>query len=361
MPEKSGGLTLTKLNKIGRVAVKWTVIGLVTLMVGRVSLASFVAFYTAMNPPPPPAPTQGFGALPPVAFPTQTADERPTSYKLETATGALPSFGDRATVYLTTKNSPNLLDIENARITARSYGFTDEPEQINNRTYRWRSTGNLNATFEYDIVDGNFTYETDYLARPELLLDAELPSNYDAVQQLKNFLSKAALLPADAATASGKTTYLKAIGGVLKPAVSISDADFIAVDLNRIQLNNETADIYTPDGETGTIHAIVGGGKQSGILKAVRTYYPIDYTQTETYPLRTVTSAWQKLQAGEGYVANKGTANQAVVRQVVLGYFEGYEYQTYVQPIYVFTGDNGFIGYVSAIDPSAVAAAATTK
>lgn len=361
MPETSQGLTLTKLNTFGRVAVKWTAITLVVLMVGRVALTSFVAFYKAMNPPPPPPPTVGFGVLPPLSFPEQSSADRPSSYKLETATGALPAFGDRAVVYLTTKNSPNLLDIENAQATARSFGFTGQPEQLTPRVYRWRNTGNLNETFEYDIVDHNMTYETDFLSRPELLLETELPSNFDAVQQVKSFLSRGNLLPGDVATASGKTTYLKAIGGVLKPAVSASDADFIAVDLSRVPLNRGTAEVYTPDGETGTIHAIIGGGRRGGILKLSRTHYPIDYLRTETYPLRSVQSAWQKLQAGEGYVANAGEKEQAVVREVALGYFESDEYQTYIQPIYVFIGDDGFIGYVSALDPTVVAAQRETE
>ena len=128
------------------------------------------------------------------------------------------------------------------------------------------------------------------------------------------------------------------------------------MDLNRIKLNNFSADIYTPDGETGTIHAIIGGGRSGGILKLIRDYYPISYEEIHTYPLRSTQSAWQQLQAGEGYVANKGTLDQAVVREVLLGYFEGGGYQIYVQPIYVFKGDAGFIGYVDAVDPQVVVA-----
>ena len=356
MPEKAQGLTLTKLNVFGRSFVKWGAIAVVTMMVGRILVSSFVAFYTALNPPPPPAPTMGFGYLPPIIYPDQTSADRPTSYKLETATGDLKSFGDRAEVYLATKNTANLLDIENAQDTARAYGFAGQPEQLSGRLYRWRSTGQLNATFEYDIIDHNLTYETDFLSRPELLLETELPSNFDAVQQVRNFLSRGNLLPDDTASSSGKTTFLKSIGGVLKPAVSASDADFIAVDLNRIKLNNFSADIYTPDGETGTIHAIIGGGRSGGILKLIRDYYPISYEEIHTYPLRSTQSAWQQLQAGEGYVANKGTLDQAVVREVLLGYFEGGGYQIYVQPIYVFKGDAGFIGYVDAVDPQVVVA-----
>ena len=61
--------------------------------------------------------------------------------------------------------------------------------------------------------------------------------------------------------------------------------------------------------------------------------------------------AWQLLKAGEGFVASAQREDVAVIRNVTLGYFESTD-QSFVQPIYVFTGDNNFIGYVSALDPS---------
>ena len=57
------------------------------------------------------------------------------------------------------------------------------------------------------------------------------------------------------------------------------------------------------------------------------------------------------LQAGEGYVADKGTTKDAVIREVYLGYYEDWDEQEYMQPIFVFIGDNGFVGYVQAVDP----------
>jgi hypothetical protein len=44
-----------------------------------------------------------------------------------------------------------------------------------------------------------------------------------------------------------------------------------------------------------------------------------------------------------------------VVRAMSLGYFEDWETeQEYYQPVYVFTGDDNFVGYVQAIDPAYV-------
>jgi hypothetical protein len=37
------------------------------------------------------------------------------------------------------------------------------------------------------------------------------------------------------------------------------------------------------------------------------------------------------------------------VRQIELGYFDSFEPQTYAQPVFVFTGDDNFVGYVQAV------------
>ncbi len=354
------GATLTKITRMGRNVVKYGITTLVILMVGRVAMSAFIAFWKAMNPPPPPEPTAGFGALPSIQFPLQTDEDKPVSYRLETASGTLPNFGDRAKVFLMTKNSANLLDTENAQKTASAYGFTEKPEILNSRTHRWTKIQPLTTTFDFDIIDHNFTYETDFLSRPELILEADLPTNFDADQQVKSFLSTAQLLPPDVATTSGEITYLRAVGGLLKPAVAISEADFVQVDLNRGPIDG-IYNPYTPDGVTGAIHAVLVSGRGgNNILKLIRQIYPIDYSMVHTYYIRSSQSAWNTLQSGEGYIANKGTTEPAVIRQVELGYFESTDYQPYYQPIYVFKGDGGFIGYVSAIDPRYILQSQTT-
>ena len=345
------GVTLTKVTRIGRNVVKYGLSVLLFLMVGRVALSAAVAFYNAMNPPPPPEPTAGFGSLPPLAFPEQDAEDKPISYRQETASGTFPAFGDRAKVFLMTKNSANLLDAENAQGTASTYGFTGDPQILNTRTYRWTKVQPIATTFDYDIIDSNFSYETDFLNRPDLILNDNLPTNFDAEQQIKSFLESGGLLPIDVATSSANITYLKAVGGLLKPAVAISEANFVQVDLNRAPIDG-LFEIYTDDGTTGAIHGILSGNRGTqNVLRVLKQIYPIEYSQQETYYIRSTQSAWATLQSGEGYIANKGTEDQAVIRSVELGYYESGKFQQYFQPIYVFKGDGGFIGYVSAIDP----------
>jgi hypothetical protein len=349
--QETSSFNLTQMTKVGRVVVKGVILTLVGLMVGRVLVTSAYNYWKATHPEPPPPPTVGFGVLPTLQFPAQLAAEKPLSYLLETPTGTFPKFADRAKVYLMTHPEPSLLADENAKKAANKLGFATEPEVVNSSFYRWTKTEPLLTTLDLDINTLHFSLSTDYLSRPDILYTTQLPTNFDAVRDVKSFLSSAGLLPADIATSSGTVKMLKATGSSFTPAVSLSDASVLQVDLHRTPID-ETFSFFTPDDNPGTISSIVGsGGIHNSILKFAYAHHTIDYSQVHTYPIRSPDSAWQLLKAGEGYIAHKGTVDQAVIRKVELGYFDTPEQQSYMQPIYVFSGDDDFLGYVSAVDP----------
>lgn len=354
----NSGLTLTQVTKIGRQTVLVGSIAIVSLIVGRVLLTAAVNYYLYLNPPPPPPPTVGFGALPPLAFPVKSQEEKPTSYRLETATGGLPTFGDRAKVFLMPQSAPNLLSDQRVKQIAAQLGYVFTPEILDTRRYRWTKSQPLQSTLEIDQQTLDFEIDSDFLSRPEILATDVLPDNFEAVSRVRSLLNDIDLLGPDMVTASGEVAYLKALGGELSPAVSYSDADYLQVDLNRTPIDDQFR-MFTPNGYQGAVSAIISGAFNdlNSVVKMENHYHAVDYDQVETYPLRDTQSAWRQLQAGEGYVAQKGTNDTAIIRQVYLGYYDSFEEQPYLQPVYVFEGDGGFLGYVSALDPRYVQAA----
>jgi hypothetical protein len=349
--------SLTVATRFGRKAVKYGVIALVVMIVGRMLLTAAVQFWRAINPPPPPPPTVGFGSLPPLAFPEQSEDELPKSYRLETGLGnRLPELDtDRAKVFLMPKTPPSLLADQEVKRIAATYGFIFEPQLLTSRTYRWTKTGSLDSSLEMDLYTKNFTLESNYLSKPELITNANrLPEEFEAVRRVKSFLSRTDLLPSDVATSPGEVVFLKSLGGQLEEAFSLSDADFLQINLDRTPVDG-LYEMYSPEPDKGVISAILTGvlSGQDSVVELEYHYRPIAYDQVETYPVRTTRTAWQALQAGEGFVASKGSGDEAVVRQVTLGFYEDwFNEQEYLQPIYVFSGDDNFVGYVPAVDPS---------
>ncbi|MDH5533309.1 MAG: hypothetical protein OEX81_02690, partial [Candidatus Pacebacteria bacterium] len=224
------------------------------------------------------------------------------------------------------------------------------------RMYRWTKSAPINSTLQVDIQSLSFQITTDYLSRPELLSNPNLPDNFEAVTMVKRFLRRVEDAE-DIATASGEIVFQKSLGGDLAEAVSYSDADFISVDINRTPIDDRFR-MFTPEGYKGTVHAVVTGALQGndGLVHFENNYHDVDYDQVHTYPLRSPRSAWNILKSGEGYIAGYEGTGQAVIRTVQLAYYDDFEEQEYLQPIYVFEGDDGLIGYVSAIDPMYVQA-----
>lgn len=346
----NAGVTLTKTTEVGRLIIKFGGIALIILMVGRMVINGVTVLWNATHPEPPPPPTQGYGPLPVIDFGDTGSSIRPQSYVLELP-GAFPQVPDRAVVYYQPQEHISLLSLEETQDLVGRLGFTTEPVSLGEQLYRWRKNGVLNASIEIDTVTKNLEYQTDYLSRPELQINNDLPTSFDAVQTVKQFLSSADLLPADLATATGETKFLKISGGTLQEAVSLSDAQAVRVNIFRTPLNGIAS--YAADGQTGLISATVASlnGKPT-VIDLRRNYATLDYLTVHTYPLRSPQEAFEELKAGAGHIAAAQRSDVAIIRAVTLGYFESID-QLFLQPIYIFSGDNGFMGYAPALSKSA--------
>jgi len=233
--------TLSNINYFSRVGLKFLVIGLVVLMVGRILWNVFVDYWKRTHPPGPPPPTVGFGILPRLNFSLQEEDEKPDEYILEMA-GTLTDPIDQIEVYFMPKPSVSLLTDQKVKEIAAKYGFIFAPEMISGELYRFTKNQPLDMSMEIDSAFLNFSISSNYLAKPELLMvgsNRRLPEEFEATDLVKKFLRDGGLMPKDVATSSGKITYKKSLGGELNLAFSLSDADFVKVDLNRVPVKDE--------------------------------------------------------------------------------------------------------------------------
>lgn len=347
------GPTLSDVSLYGRQAIKFGAIGLVVFMLGRIILTQAVTIYLALNPPPPPPPTVGFGLLPQPAFPTQSVEDRPQGLTLETVGQQLPYFGDQAPVFFMPTAQPSLVALEQAKAQASALGFTLSPEKVSGTLYRWRRDTPIPSTLEIDIVSGSINMEVNWPSSPGLLEKKMIPTPQGLTTELRTILRNIDLNEPDIATAEPKITYWKALGGQLREAVSVSDADFVRVDLFRVTPIADRPSITHLPGE-GVVQILFSGSRDQGerILSLKSRYQSVDIATTETYPIQNTAQAWQTLQSGGGFVINKGTAPNATVRSAYLAYYEPATAQNYYQPVYVFEGDGGFQALVPAIAPA---------
>lgn len=355
--------SLTEVADVTRKAVIGLGVFVVVFIVGSVTLRLGRQLWMTLNPEEPPPPTVGFGLLPVPRFPAKDVDG--LEYVFEIPQGALVTFGDRAKVFFSAGTRSNLLALERAKKQATALGFVFEPEMVSGTVYRWNKTVPLQSVLEMDINTGNFTMEVAWETDPGFLQKKLVLNEKQAVSEAKSYLTRAGFLKGDLEEAVVETTLLTASGGEFVQVSSVSEADFIQVDFFRASIvdpnpafvdgdETETARVLTKDPEMGLARILYSGSRGQGerIVSAEVKYTEVLYEQIETYPVIQPGQAWEYLANGSGYVAREPSiGNKVVVRRMELGYYDQVEEQSYLIPMYVFYGDNEFVGYVPAITP----------
>ncbi len=342
--------TLTETAYHSKRAIKFGILGLIVLIIFKSIFSAGLAYWRKLNPPPPPPPTVSFGKLPQIEFPESKFKEEKLVYRLETTIGGTPNLGDRANVYFIPTKRSSLLTLERAKTQARKMGFSGEEEKISETIYQWQTEELFLTTLKMDIVNGNFTIQKKWQEDQTLLAERMLPIKEQAVIEAKNFLQTSGFPTEDFQVDEASVSFLRFIAPNLLPVISLSEADFVKVNLFRENLNS--LPVFPPSPEEALVSILFSGSRnrEKRILEVNYTHFPIIEETFSTYPLKTSAQAWEELKAGEGFIANLGeTETEIVIRKIYLAYFENNSPQNYLQPIYVFENSNNFVAYVSAI------------
>ncbi len=344
--------SLTETAYYTRQGMKIGAVFLVILIILKIIISSAASAWKKAHPAPPPRPETTFGKLTKISFP---ANELPkiTNFQLETPSGELPDFGDRAKVYFVPGFGPQFLALEKAQQIAERLGLNPTPEKIREDVYLFKS-GTLGTTLTINVLSGNFQFQYNYLDDQTLINPAALPTKETAVVMANNFLSKIEKLAPDLEEGRVEASYFKIGGQGLVSVPAPSEADLIRIDIFRKEIDNQYP-IVSKNPQQSPVNFLISGADtiQKQIVEAVFNYSVIDLEKASTYPIKTSDQAWQELQAGSYYLArlDKKDNQQTTIRQVSLGYFEAFDLSHFLQPVFIFQGDNGFIAYVSAVVP----------
>mgnify|MGYP001590433495 FL=1 len=338
--------TLTEVSFYARRVVKWGAIGLVIIMLIPPTLTLIKRIYVAINPPPPPAPTVRYGKLPMLVFPSTTNNFSKLNYRLETIEGGLPKLANVSKIYFVSINKSRILELERIKAKAAVLGFSQAPEKTDEQTYKFVHLDQP-AQLTVNIIYNSYIYGYDWRSDADIWGARDVPNNGQALVEAKNFWQSLGLLSGDLADGKAKFTYLAINGGELVSTTALSEANFVRVDLQRS--DKDGLPVVTPTNISPVYVIFSGAGDRSKrVIEARYAYSKILDDNFSTYPLKSVDQAWNELQAGGGYVANPA-GNQIVVRKASLAYYESDTPQEFFQPVFVFEGDGGFVGYVPAV------------
>ncbi len=346
---------MTSLSEVApkaRAGIKYAAFTLVFLIVGRVILTAAVAYWKQLHPPPPPPPDVKFGKLPKLEFPQ--ADQPKLTYSLQTATGGLPTtIPGQFKVFFMPIKKPSLLAYDNAKSVANRLDFIQDPKKLSDTDYRWDSSSPVPSSLTMNIITGAFVMDRTWQNDPSYLVPTLYYTDSQAVDRTFNLLSTVDLLPDDIKTGTNTIGYLKGDKGQLVSAVSLSQSDFIQVNLYRQEVDN-TPCVY-PWTTRGPITAILALQREDGkqFIHLDYDYFPVDTSTSAVYPLITPADAYARLQNGQSFIAAvKPSATSVTITDVSLAYYDSDTPQQYLQPVYVFKGDNDFEAYVPAVSDS---------
>ncbi len=341
-------MTLTEAAFYSRKGIKYGFIFLLILIFGRVAWTSGSAIYKKIFPPPPAPPTLAWGRLPSLPFPDRPGLPKYT-FVLQTPTGELPKVPTTVAVYFMPQRPVTFLGLDEARTLAKNLGFSKAPYSLTETIYRFEREGSP-AVLDVNTVNKTFSVSYNLEASPELL-SIRPDSTQQALDAVHYFLEPGGLYTKDLQKGESTFQFYKAQPPDLAEAISLSEANFIRVNLFRAKVND--LPVMTPDRTKGNVWFLVSGdtSRDKQIIAGEYHYFPIDEAKNSTYPIKTAQAAWDELVAGRGYIAQKPQASttQIVIRRVYLGYYDSGLPQGFLQPIYVYEGDGGFTGYIPAV------------
>jgi len=339
--------TLSKVTSETKFIIKWGSIIILTLFIVFIVAKIGPVIKEKLHPTPPPPPTVSFGKLEALKFPANATDKA-LIYVIDTISGTLPVFPDRAKIYKIILNRANFLSLENAQNKVSKLGFGTQKSLISENTYQWIDRNTLLRKIAFNILSSDFTFSSSFVTDPTIQSGINLPSESEAINIAKTFLGTLSSFPNDIDTTKTKTSYHTIKNYTIIPSTSISKAQIIRVDF--FQNNVDKLPIYYPGALSSTINLLISGGQDNPqVVEALYSYKNIS-NESATYPIKSASDAFLELKQGKAYISSNAKKDTNVaIKNILLGYYLGKDEQKYLMPIIIFEGDNDFFAYISAV------------
>ncbi|MCJ7827578.1 hypothetical protein MUP65_00320 [Patescibacteria group bacterium] len=346
------GSNLTEAAYYSRKGLKIGGLFIVAVLVLRSSVILTTNIIEILKPEPKELPNYQYGTrLPAIAFPPQS-EVPPLTFSLETVDGKLPILDELAIVHIIPQRDYSVLTLQEARQKADKYGFTSEPRQLENITetvYQWRKGEEIASTLTMKVITQTFEYRYEYEKDQNMLNSNLLMNEETAIDQARDALRLGGFYPLDLVGGKKTTILYRYDPSGLKKVYTVVDADFIRVNHQRTDINE--LPVLSPNPEKTNVSVLVSKDQKNAAVEISSNYYPVNEISQATYPLKQSVDAWNELKNGHAFVASLGDNldGDVHIRQVYLAYYDPNIPQDFLQPIYVFEGDDNFMAYVPAL------------
>jgi hypothetical protein len=278
---------------------------------------------------------------------------------LDTIEGTPVTASQTARVYYLPPKTPQFGYREKIIFSAKEVGFKTEIIKYSMQD-NIASFVDAKQSLNIDVDNYNFNYKYNFENDSQIFKDSKIAQRNVVENRVKvdavTFIDKIKKFPEELALGKERIIYLD---------YNVAKKEFNVVkrkeDANAIEIDFYRADI---DG-TGTIppkyynsqnYVVLTYSKSElpRIIKAELKYFEKETTKVGVYPLKTGVQAWDDLKNKNGTIISLGnnSGENIAIKSMKLFYFDPDIYQPYLQPVYVFVGENGFVAYVEAVSSS---------
>ena len=367
-------MTLTEAAYYLRKIIPIAVLGIIVIfiLVITIKIAELAAPVHTDKPMPTPMPA--YGQLPEIILPN--AGKLPTdkTYSIETIRGVPETATSSARIYFIPKKAATLGFREKAAVLAKALNFDDKtmttkldhiPGSTANKTLNTYTIVDKNKRLVVDIDTENYTFTQDFDEETKgLLTDVTIPDEDTIKSKVRTIMDKLGRYPPDLAQGIqtiSYITYKEASGSAQASADIVKDpqaANMVAVDFFPPNINDIQSVTEEYFGSPNRIVFIPKNTSSDYVLKAQVQVFERSEEQFSPYALRTGDQAYADLQAGKGFLiqGKEGLTNRTNIKiiKMTTAYLIPSTYTEYIQPVYVFIGDEGFVAYVPAVQNSLI-------
>lgn len=258
------------------------------------------------------------------------------SYSLDTETGSLPKDIPKIiNVYFIPQLEVTFLAPDKAKTLAASFGFLNGPEILNPTQFKF--TDDNGGEFIMDINTSNFRFKKNVATGSATLEIIE--DQPKLISDFKSYLALKQVLKPPLINGRSEVIYQNSIQ---------KDSQTATISLWQDKINN--FEIVTDKLSQGLVRAIATKNRElkdkyTGIEY---TFWQVDESTFGTYPIKTPDEAFAQLKSGLGSIILQPKTNRASITNVYLAYLLTENYTPYLQPVYVFQGDN-FAALIPAV------------
>ncbi|MCS7093013.1 MAG: hypothetical protein NZL96_01060 [Patescibacteria group bacterium] len=317
------------------------------------TISYFINFYLRYlenNKPKPVIAPKIFGKIRPPQIKNATSSGY-FSFLLDTIEGQPITTTDSARVYFVPKPAVRFGYREKILLMAKTLGFDVEktPYSLVDNIAIFEDE---NRSLEINITNFNFKYESFPDRNLIATSTALFPSEREIENKAIDFLKRINRYPDELAKGMIRLIYIK-YDPVFQDFVEVKnreEANVVEVDFYRQNINERP--VFSPSFFKSQNYVIMTFNEEIDyeVIKAQVAFFERSDSQYDLYPIKSADLAWEELIKGKGKVvaATEGQ-REVAIKKIDLGYYDFDSYQSFLQPVYLFLGDNNFAAYVEAI------------